>query len=182
MDTHISLRTLVQSYARWALVFTIPLIANVVLWHGLVAPQQSSLRAMQDARTIVALKPKLEALTAASRQLRAKAGQTKFTHDDPSAVMQMVQRLAGKHQVRVKELRSKGQEQQGAGRTVSGYSTVPLDLQVTGRFQKLAHWLSAVESQPGLQVESWTLAPAQDASQGTQLTVTLTAFLRNSPS
>ena len=182
MDTSLSFRTLLQAYARWALVFAAPLLANVILWHVLVAPQRSGLRAMQDARTIAALKPKLDAMATTSRQLRSKVGQTRFTSDDPSAVMQTVQRLAGRHRVQVKALSSKGQEQKGTDRAVPGYATVPLDLQVTGRFGQLARWISAVESQPGLQVESWTLTPSKDGNQATQLTVALTAFLRNSSS
>ena len=180
MNTRISLRIVLQSYGRWALVFAVPLAANLLLWRVLVEPQRASVRNARDAQAIATLKPKLEALTNESRQLRAKSGQTAFTQDDPSSVMQMVQRLAARHKVAVKELSSKGQTEKTPGRSIAGYSTVPIDLQVSGRFNQLAHWISAVESQPGLQVESWTLAPGKDAADPTSLTVVLTAFLRNS--
>ena len=182
MNTRLSLRILIQSYGRWALIFAIPLLANILLWHALVAPQRAGVHEARDAQSIAALKPALETLAAQGRALRAKAGQMQFTSQDPSAVMQMVQRLAGRHQVQVTELSSKGQGAQGgearAAHHMTGFEAMPLELQVTGRFRTLARWLSAVESQPGLQVESWALAPETDAGQGAQLTLTLTAFLR----
>lgn len=179
MNTRLSFRILLQSYGRWVLVFAVPLLVNVLLWQALVEPQRASVKNARDAQTIATLKPKLEALTIESRQLRAKSGQTAFAQDDPSSVMQMVQRLASRHRVVVKELSSRGQSEKKSSRSIAGYSTVPVDLQVTGRFNQLAHWISAVESQPGLQVESWTLSPGKDAADATSLTIALTAFLRN---
>jgi len=49
---------------------------------------------------------------------------------------------------------------------------------VAGRFSKLAHWMSAVESQAGLQIEQWSIAPGKAPNEPLQLSVTLTAFLR----
>ena len=177
MNTRFSLRILLQSYGRWALVFAVPLLVNLAIWRVLVEPQRASVRNARDAQAIATLKPKLEALTTESRQLRATTGQSAFASNDPSSVMQMIQRLAAKHHVAVKELSSKGQSEK-SGRAIAGYATVPVDLQVSGRFNQLAHWISAVESQPGLQVESWTLTPGKDAADATSLTVALTAFLR----
>ena len=177
----ISVRILMQSYGRWALVFAVPLLANLLLWRVLVEPQRASVGNARDAQAIATLKPQLESLTNQSRQLRAQSGQSAqsaFAQDDPSSVMQMVQRLAARHHVAVKELTSKGQTEKTPGRSIAGYSTVPLDLQVSGRFNQLARWMSAVESQPGLQVESWTLSPGKDAADATTLTVALSAFLR----
>jgi type II secretory pathway component PulM len=176
MNARLSLGTLVRTYGLWAAVLSIPLIVNSLFWSWLVVPQRGQVRVWHDAKIVAALKPKLDAVLTESEQILTDAERTGFASQDPAAVMEAIRRLAGAHRVDVKEIRMERQEGKASG--VAGYSAMPVQLQVSGRFSKLAHWMSAVESQAGLQVEQWSIAPGKAPSEPLQLSVTLTALLR----
>ena len=174
MSGRVSLRLLIRSYAGWVVLLGLPLALNVVMWRTLVVSQQRQLEAWQGEQRLSELKPKLTALLAESRGMVNELERTRVTRDDPSVVMQVLQRLAERHRVQIKELSAQGQRSETPA---SGASSVPLDLQVTGRFTKLAHWMSDLEAQPDVQIDSWTLEPSKDLDVPHQLTVHLTAFL-----
>ena len=178
MSTRVSLKTFVRAYGMWVALLAIPLIVNGALWKFLVVPQRAELRAWRETQVIAELRPKLESLLTQSGQMLTDVSRTSFTQQDPSAVMQAVKRLAGLHHVQVKEVRMAGQEVTSGGTTIPGFSTMPMELSVSGRFSKLAQWISDVEGQSGLQVDSWTMTPGTGPSDPHQLSVKLTAFLR----
>ena len=179
-----------------ALIVVVPALINSLIWIVLVVPQQSKLREWRAAQALTTLTPRLTALLTDTHAMLVEWQRMSFTKDDPSAAMQRIQRLAGQHHVQVKEIQTK--ESRGMGESdgkgeaksksqhatpatepiLSGYSTMPLELEVVGGFHKLAHWLSEVEAQAGFQVDSWTLAPGKDPGQPSRLTVQLTALLR----
>ncbi len=177
MGTQLNRRLLLRTAGLWLAVGGLPLLASAILWKGLVVPQRQQLIAWQEAQTLIALKPKLASLVMESRRLTAEWDRTGFQADDPSAVMQRIQRLAGEYGVKIKEISTQGQAK-GHERTLSGFSTMPIDLDVTGSFSKIARWMNAVESQPSLQIESWVLTPDKETEQASRLSVNLTAFLR----
>jgi hypothetical protein len=148
----------------------------VLLWATLVMPGQGALKAQQDARRLAEVAPKLSTAIERSRAVIGEWQRMEFSADDPAEVMQTVQRLADQHRVRVSELTSGGSAA-FTERAVAGFSAMPLQLQVSGAFSKLARWVSAIESQAGFQIDSWSLSPDTDAPQ---LTISLTAFLRTS--
>ena len=53
-----------------------------------------------------------------------------------------------------------------------------LTVDVRGRFSKLAHWMSEVEAQSGLQIDAWTISAGEKPGGPHTLTVNLTAFIR----
>lgn len=177
MNLSFSFRTLVRTYGLWAALLAIPLIVNGLVWRLVVVPQQARVEAWRDTHRLAEAKPKLDATLAESRRLLMDLDRTSFSSDDPSSVMQAIQRLAGQHRVQVKQVSAEG-ERAGQDKTIAGYTTIPIKLQVSGRFSTLAQWMSAVESQAGLQIDSWTMTQGKESNEPHQLTVDLTAFLR----
>jgi len=131
-----------------------------------VAPQQAKVKALCDCQTLTAIKPKLKTLLAESHRVRIERATTGFAGKESQAVMQAIQRSAGRHGVQITETKMNHQEAQ---------STMPLELEVTGSFSKLAHWMSDVETQDGFRVDSWTLKKNGEAAS--QLSVKVTVLL-----
>ncbi len=165
----INSRKLARFYGSWLAFVAAPLIINGLVWKSYVVPQQATLHAWRDAQAVAESRPKLKTLLSESYQLRLNWGKASFTKDYPS-VMQVIQRSAGTHSVQVKETRMKGQQSQGD----TEKQTIPLELEVTGSFSKLARWMSDIESQYGFRVDSWTLEKSSEASP--QLSVRMTVF------
>ena len=171
MSARAAFRPALRGVLSWAFVLSLPLAANLAAWHGVLAPQQRHRQAIQQALAATEVQPTLESALTEGHQILAEWKAAGFSTSDPAAVMQAIQRLAGRHGLQIKELHG-GSQQTGAG------TTMPLELEVTGRFGKLAHWLSDVESCAGLQVDTWTLTPDSEPGQPHRLTVKLTADLR----
>ena len=166
-----SSRTALRQVLPWALALSLPLAANLLVWRGVLVPQQRHRQAIRQALTAIEVKPTLESTLAQGHQFLAAWRATQFSTADPAAVMQTIQRLAGRHGLQIKEL-------EGGPQQLSVGATMPLELEVTGWFGKLAHWLSDVEQCAGLQVDTWTLKPGLEPGQLHRLTVKLTANLR----
>ncbi len=168
-------------YGRWAALIALPLVLNGIVWSLLVAPQHGMLQAWRDAQRLKDLKPSLDGMITQSREMVARYDRTGFTSDDPEAVMEALQRLADTHRVQMKSVSAQGSlagEHGTKKSAVTGYSTMPVELALSGPFGKLAYWLGAVESQTGVHVEEWTLSNEADATRSQHLAVTLTAWLR----
>ena len=164
-------RTALRRVLSWALVLSLPLAVNLAVWRGLLVPQQRHRHTIRQALVATEVQPTLESALTGGHRILAAWKATGFSASDPAAVMQEIQRLAGRHGLRIKELHG-GPEQMGAG------TTMPLELEVTGRFSKLAHWLSDVESRAGLQIDTWMLTPGSEPGGQHRLTIKLTADLR----
>ena len=160
----------IRRYGLWIIFLAVPLIVNGIVWKGFVIPQQKRVNAWREAKTVSEVKPKLKILLAESHQVRLDWGKASFTKDYPS-VMQLIQQLAGRHSVHVTETRMKGQEAQGA----AGGQTIPLELEVSGSFSKLARWMSDIESQYGFRIESWSVGKPSSGDLP-ELTLKLTVF------
>ena len=174
------LSSFVRSYGLWAGVIVLPLLINGIVWAMLVVPQQRVLRGWRDAQAVAAFKPKLEALLVDSHRTLMDWERTSFVASDSSAVTQAVQRIAGRHRIQVTGIETKTGTGKIDGKTerVAGYSTVAIEVRATGHFSKLAQWLSELETQSGLQVDSWTITGAGEPGQPHELTVSLIALLR----
>ena len=160
-------------YLPWAALFAAPLAINFLVWGVLVRPPQQQARRWRDARALAELKPDLDWLLAESHRMLMDAERTGFTSDDPSAVTQAIDRLAGLHRVTLGKIDTKWDQEKGRRDTA-----MSLTVDVRGRFSKLAHWMSEVEAQSGLQIESWTLSAGEKPGDLHTLTVNLTAFIR----
>lgn len=162
-----------KGYLPWAALFVAPLVVNFLVWAVLVRPPQQQARRWRNATALAELKPKLDALLAESRRMLMDVERTGFSSEDPSAVTQAIDRLAGRHRVALGTIDTKRDQAKGRSETV-----MTLTVDVRGRFSKLAHWMSDVEAQSGLQIDSWTLSAGEQPGDLHTLTVNLTAFLR----
>ena len=162
-----------RGYLPWAALFVAPVAANLLVWTVLVRPPQQQQHRWRDAHALVELKPTLEALLAESHRMLMDSERTGFTSDDPSAVIQAIDRLAGRHRVTLGTIDTKGDQAKDRRET-----TMSLTVDVRGRFSKLAHWMSEVEAQSGLQIDAWTISAGEQPGDPHMLTVNLTAFLR----
>ncbi|MDP3704149.1 MAG: type II secretion system protein GspM [Candidatus Omnitrophota bacterium] len=166
-------RRSLKGYLPWAALFVAPLAINLLVWAALVRPPQQQRHRWQDARSLAELKPKLDGLLAESHRMLMDAERTGFTSDDPSSVTQAIDRLAGRHRVTLGKIDTKQDQSKGLGDTA-----LSLTVDVRGRFSKLAHWMSEVEAQSGLQIDFWTISSGEKPGDLHTLTVNLTAFLR----
>lgn len=161
-----------QSVGRWTALLVLPLAVNLLVYAWVVKPLRLSVAHAQTASELADTKPALEASLASGHEIVAAARRTGFSSANPSAVVQALQQLASANNVRVVKLDSNKQ--------VAGNApTLPVELVLTGRYGRLAHWLEAVESRPGLLIDSWSLSAGNDAQSSEQLTVKLTALLRS---
>ena len=150
-------------------VIAVPLIANGLVAATFVAPQKAKLQAWRDAQTLAAVKPKLKELLTESHRVKIEQLETGVMLQDAQGAMQALQKSAGRNSVQIVETKLPGQGAQSEG-------TIPLELEVTGAFNKLARWMSEVESQHTFQINSWTLASAQQ-SQTLRLSIKMVAFV-----
>jgi hypothetical protein len=180
MSTQISWQTIVRLSGKWVALLVLPIVANIFVWRVVVVPQQATLNDWRDTQAMIQLKPKLAALVSESGPLLKQWEQTGFEEGDSAAVMQTLQRLADRHRVQVKELTAQGRQKQAKAAPAAPSGTVPVSLQVSGRFSKLAHWISDVESTAGLQIDDWSMSPGQGKGEPHQMTVSITAFTRKS--
>lgn len=174
MNTRLNFRLLLRSSGVWGAVIAVPLLANILLWKAMVMPQRGRLLSWQNEQQLTALKPKLAALVSESDAMLAQLERSSL-HDDPSEAIQMLQRLADRHRLQLKELSAQAMDK--AESRGSGGSSVPVSVRVSGRFSKLAHWLSDVEGHTSLRIDSWTLEPGKEPGEPHQLSVQLSALV-----
>ena len=173
MEMRWSVRALMAQYGRWLGLLAAPLLVNAFVWAVVVRPHQRQLAAWRRTTTIAALKPQLEALLVEGHRMAMDWTRTGFSSDDPTAVTQAIQRLGERHHVRINALSVEGAHEDAGG------STVAVGLEALGNFGKLSRWMSEVEAQSGLQIESWTLTPETAPDRPHRLAVSLTAFLNS---
>lgn len=183
MTSWLDSQTLMKRYGIGAAILILPLLVNGFLWKSFTLPQQARLREWREKRLFIELKPKLEAVLGESRQLLIGWEKASFVREDPAAAIQAIQRLVGRHRVEIKEIRAEEdeslrQDAKQAQRATPGFSTMSLNLAVTGSFDRLARWISGVEAQPGLQINSWELESGEESNQPHSFTGDITVFLR----
>ncbi len=172
-------QSIVRQSTLWAALLVVPLIVNLMVWSLWVSPQRRQLEAWRRAEHAAEIRPQLERVLADSRALVAEGRQVPFSRNDPAAVLQTLQQIAGTHHVQVKTIHTDGQQTAGTPAVgLEGFTSLPLQLDVTGSFGRVTRWMGEVESQPGLQLESWTLAPDSDNERLVRCRITMTAYLR----
>jgi len=163
MNFHFNIRT----YGYWLIFLAVPLLVNGLVAATFVAPQKVKLQDWRDAKTLAAIKPKLKTLLAESHQVRMEQLEGGTTLQDAQSAMQALQKSAGRNGVQITETRLQGERTQSSG-------SIPLELEVTGAFNKLARWMSEVESQNTFQINSWTLSTQ---NQNLRLSIKMNAFV-----
>ena len=182
MGTWSNFLPLLRRYGPTALVLTLPLIINSLIWRQLTIPQQVKLQEWRDQQRFVELKPKFEAVLLEAQKTLGHWEQTSFSKEDPSAAMETIERLAGHHRLEIKGIHLREQEpaRPGAEQTKqdsSFFTTMSLNLNVAGSFDRLARWMNDIEAQSGLRIDSWKLASATVSKQTPRLDVDITVFL-----
>ena len=163
----------------WVAVLVGPFLVNGALWLCLVRPQRAALRAWRDVQAVTEIKPRLEASLAESQQALLEWEKTSQLGGEASSVRPTVQQSAERYGLQVNKISV--QERggwQGRG-PVSGLSPLSLELDVTGNFGKVARWMSDLETQSGMQIDSWTLTAGADPGEPHKLAIKLTAFVRS---
>ena len=166
MNNQFTVQTFTRVYSKWVVLFAIPLVVNLALWAIYVSPQKKHLEKVRRSDAMYTLVPKAEGLLKQSHQAIVAWERSGPPTGDASTAIQSIRRLADQHTVQLGSL--------GAER---GGNSPLVNVQASGRFSRLARFLSAMERQPGLQVESWSVV-----SDGNELKLTaeVTAALKES--
>lgn len=175
MNRKLTLQSFASAYGKWIVLFALPLVVNVVLWMAYVAPQTQRLDTAKRKDAMLTLVPRVETLLKDSRNAIVAWERSGLRGGDATAALQALRRLADKHRVQLGELASNRAGARG-GRDRSA-QTPTVKVEATGRYSRLARWLSAVERQAGLQVESWSIVPDGDELL---LTAEVTAIMKDS--
>ena len=163
---------------RWVALLLAPVTLNLLIWTWLVLPQQRQLQDWQNAQAFAAIEPKLVMLIKDGGAALKDWQRTSMSRLDPGAVTQRIQQLAARYHVQVAQLEGGAI---GSGKSPHpGFVAMSVTLQATGSYGQLAQWMSQIESQSGLQIDSWTLTSAAAPEQPHQLKMELTALLRSS--
>ncbi len=179
---------MVRSRRFWiSILVLVPAWINGFVWGFLVSPQQVRFQDLRNAQnvqhqevdSIQALKelqPRLEAVVKEGSQLltgledshSAKASMAVATHE--------IQQMAARHHVQIDKMNVKRTE----GNT-SKASQFPLQMEVTGKFNRLAYWMNELESQKGFRIDSWVLTPGKGTGQEPHLSLEVVTLLGSNP-
>ena len=165
MNNRFTVQTFTRVYGKWVVLFAIPLVVNVALWAIYVSPQKKQLENVRRNDAMYTLVPKAERLLKESHQATVAWERSGPPRGDASTAIQSIRRLADQHSVQLRELAAE-----------RGSNSPLVNVQASGRFSRLALWLSAMERQPGLQVESWSVV--SDGGE-LKLTAEVTAVLKD---
>ena len=181
--TQTQIQSTLIRYSPWAAVFFLPLIVNVFVWRHFVLPEQAKLQEWRSKQQSLEIKPRLEALLLEVHQQLREWEEAGFVKDDVSRAMEVIEKIAAHQRVEIKGIRIKEgeflkQAKEKAGSSAEEMTTLDLNLDVNGNFDKLARWISAVETRSGLQIRSWSLTSSKGAGPSHRLGVTITVFLR----
>ena len=157
----------IRTYSIWIAFIAIPLMVNGIVAATFVAPQKARLQDWRDAQKLALLKPKLKELLVESHRVKISQLETGVMLQDAQGAMQALQKSAGRNNVQIIETKLQGEGAPSGG-------SIPFELEVTGKFNKLAHWMSDVESQNTFQINSWTLQTT--TSQSLRLSIKMAAF------
>ena len=156
----------VRVYGPWVAFLAAPLLVNALVFRVALLPERSKVFAWKEARSLSEVKPEFQALLTESRQIRVALGKSALGRRDNQTVMQTIQQSAKRNGIQVSETKMQGQAAQENG-------TVPVELDASGTFAKLARWMSELESEEGFRLDSWMLREGK-------LNLKMTVFLEES--
>ena len=160
----------ISSSRFWTAVIAVPILVNGLLGMFVVAPLEMRLRTLRSAQAAAEVRPRLESLLKESHKILSDSERTGFSEEGSLAVTSALPQLAGRHHVEI-EVRVKDRE--GLS---SSPSTLPLEVEVTGPFNKLGRWLGDLERYSGFQINSWKMTPGKEPADPPRWTADITAF------
>ena len=179
------LQPLMKKYGVWMAFAGIPIFANVFLWQTLCVPLHQKLGQLKNTESLLRLKPEVESLLDQSGGLLAAWERNGFSDQNPTGVVKEAQKLAGDHRVQIKQVSMSDSEAPSDSKigavenTSSAFTKTSITLEVVGSYNKLARWLSAIESKPGVKISSWSLARSGEGNQTSRLNLNMEVLLKN---
>ena len=167
-----------KDYKSWLVLFCAPLLINGLVWRVLVVPQRAALQVWRDHQAVTELRPRLETLVAESQKMLTEGQRRSVFGKDPAFMTKTIQDLAGKHHVQIQKIHANDRGGGLARGPLPGLSAMPIEVEASGNFNKLARWMNDLESQIGFQMDSWTLTAGQGPDQPHRLAMKMTAFVR----
>lgn len=136
------------------LSLALPLVVNLALYFCVTQPLKARLALARQARALETLKPALEAALKESGAILRQWRETRFASNDPSMPMQTLQQTAATYGLTIAKLNTGTQASLSA-------NSMPIDMEITGKYGRLAHWISDIEARFGFSIESLSLVPGQ---------------------
>ena len=149
-------------YGRLGLLLLLPCLVNALTWSVLAAPQRHALTRWREVEGFAETQPALEALFQESQQFLGSWEAGRVSQTDAAAVTQSIQRLGERYRADIQRVRIDSHD---------------VEVEASGGFGKLGHWLSAVEQQPAVRVDTWTVTPNEEPGHPHRLMLSATAFL-----
>lgn len=183
MSIRPDIQKLLIRYSPWVALGLLPLFLNGLIWKNFTLPSQVALREWRDKQRLIQLKPELARLSEQSQPIIDEWQETGFVKEDPSASVQMIQKLADRHRIEIQQIHLKDQQTEKSSSnqkelTIPGFSIGHLHVEVKGSFDKLARWISDVEVEKYLILESWNLESSKNAAEGHLLTAEIAVLLK----
>lgn len=168
----------------WALLALVPLFVNLFFWEIGTVPSEARFRSLQTTLKLAEMKPELESLLTEGARLLAEGEEQSFVREDPAMGMKELQKLAGDFGVQIKEIRMNEAPSlevmaAAAKKPAPDFMKIPVELEVAGTYNKLIGWMSAVEKEPSLQIETWSLASPKKQEETTRLSMNLSVIFKN---
>ena len=176
-----TLRLHARQYVRWLVVGGILLLVNAAAWKILYRPSQARLRQLQNAESLLKLKPRLQSLIHEGREILGGWEKKNPLRPDPDSTFQEMKRLANEGHVRIQESRfvDTPKETGASGLNMSSAARASLTVEATGSYHALGRWLAQLERQAGIQIDRCLIVPSV-ASDGfsSSLHLEISIFLR----
>lgn len=162
---------------RIAVVLGLPLLVNGVLWSLVAVPQHVAYAHWRTAGDFLATRPSVEKmLQARGAQLRDwEAGLL----PEAAAIPAALERLSERHSVHVSTVKVKSDRDaspRSPAASTASRERMPVELELSGSFGKLGHWLSDLERLAGFHVDSVTIS-SEKPGQPERALVKLTAAI-----
>ena len=173
---------MIKRAGLWTALLVFPWTVNLFTWNQLSLPQLNQLKVWRERTSLTELKPKMEAAIEGARPLLIDWERTCFMKEDPSAAIQVIERLARQHRIEIKEIRANDQSAFGVkdskqADSLPGFLALPVTVEAQGGFDALSRWVSELEGYPSLRIDTASFASGKASNQPHSLILHLTAYL-----
>jgi type II secretory pathway component PulM len=151
------------------LTLVAPLAINAVVWSAVLTPLQANLQRLRNLEAATEMRPQLEKMIRESDGILQTWSTTSFGRDDVAAVSPAIRRSAARQHLTLTDIK------ESSGGMFTGPNVRSLEVQASGRFNKLARWMSDLEKGAGFVVDSCSMKG--DGTGNCTMTLRVTAFL-----
>lgn len=148
-----------KPYLAGAAVILAPFFIQLMMWNGFAQPPRQKVMELKNVEKLFELRTQLQEVTREGRELFKKWGDASFKESNPSDILKLVQDLARLEGVLIKQVRiSYENTNKGKKGNPGDVLKVPVTLDVSGNYHKLAQWVSRIENRSELEITNWSLA------------------------